>query len=131
MTRKVIFAFIALLLLVATTQGQTKQPSWHTIRGVVVDKMGRPVAMATVCLKDVAGHRLRMKQTDRTGSFSFGLVNLATDREVYAEQGGSVSQNVPIAVSDSQHDIVVKLKLENGSRLGDDSFLSIRHFGGL
>jgi len=131
MKKKVIFASIALLLAAATTQGQTKQSSWHTIRGVVVDKMGHPVPMATVYLKDVAGHRLRMKQTDRTGGFSFGLVNLATDREVYAEQGGSVSQKVPIAVSGSQHDIVVKLKLEGRSRLGDDLFLSTRHFGGL
>lgn len=108
---RVIVISIAFLLVVGTTQGQTKQSSWRTIRGVVVDKMGRPVAMATVCLKDVAGHRLRMKQTDRTGSFSFGLVNLETDREIYAEQGGSASPTVPIAGSGTRREIVVKLKL--------------------
>jgi hypothetical protein len=112
MKMRVIVTSIAFLLVVSATQGQTKQSSWHTIRGVVVDKMGRPVAMATVCLKDLAGHRLRMKQTDRTGSFSFGLVNLETDREIYAEQGGSASRTVPIAGSGTRREIVVKLRLD-------------------
>jgi len=121
---------IGLLLVVATAQSQTQQSSWHTIRGGVVDKMGRPVAMATVCLKDVAGHRLHMKQTDRTGSFNFGLVSLETDREIYAEQGGAVSQKVPIAPSGTQRDIVVKLRLD-GSRLDGVPITSTGHLGRL
>jgi hypothetical protein len=67
----VVFS-IALLLTVNAVRAQDTRSRWHNVRGIVVDGMGRPVATATVYLKDVRGHRLRMKQTDSGGRFSFG-----------------------------------------------------------
>ena len=105
---------IALLLTVATLGAQSAQSHRHSITGAVVDKAGRPVMRATVYLKDLEGHRLLMKQTDRNGKFSFHLVNVRADHEIYAEQDGSVSQKITIPSSATQPEITVKLTLKNG-----------------
>jgi hypothetical protein len=69
--------------------------------------------MATVYLKDLGGHRLRMKQTDRSGRFSFGFVNTDHRYEIYAEQASLTSQKLPIVAVPSRRDIVFKLVLAN------------------
>ena len=110
----VLFVSVTLLFIVHAVQAQDTATRWHKVRGIVVDKIGRPAAGATVFLKDVGGHRLRMKQTDRDGRFSFGLVNLDEKYEIYAEQQSFISQKLPVTAVHSQHDIVVKLELRNG-----------------
>jgi hypothetical protein len=104
---------IALLFTAQTMRAQDTQSRWHRVQGLVVDEIGLPAAMATVYLKDVGGHRLRMKQTDRSGRFSFGLVNTDHNYEIYAEQASLTSQKLPIAMVQSKHDIVFKLVLRN------------------
>jgi hypothetical protein len=113
MNSKIIAVPIGILLAVSTLAAQSTHSQWHNIKGIVVDRMGHPVANATVCLKDVAGHSLRMKQTERNGTFSFGLVNLRVDREIYAEQGGLISLKMPLLGSVPQRNIVVKLKVSD------------------
>lgn len=102
---------IALLLTAHAVGAQGTQSRWHSLRGIVVDEIGRPVARATVYLKDAGGHRLRMKQTDRAGRFSFGLVNTEHNYEIYAEQASLVSQKLPIPPVQPTHDIDLKLVL--------------------
>ena len=116
--RKMMVVPMVILLTAFAIAAQEGHSPWHRITGIVVDSLGHPVVNATVCLKDLAGHSLRMKQTDRTGSFNFGLVNLQSGHEIYAEQRGIVSQKVPMQGSEAQRDIVVKLKLDSGNGTG-------------
>jgi hypothetical protein len=104
---------IALVLTVYAIRAQDTGSRWHNVRGVVVDEIGRPAAIATVYLKDVAGHRLRMKQTDQSGRFRFGLVNTDRNYVVYAEQANLISKKLPIPSDEPKRDIVVKLVLKN------------------
>jgi hypothetical protein len=108
----VVFS-IVLLLTVHAVRAQDTRSRWHNVRGIVVDGIGRPVATATVYLKDVRGHRLRMKQTDSSGRFSFGLVNIDHNYEIYAEQASVISQKLPIPTVQSRHEFVVRLVLRN------------------
>src|ERR1700758_1416478 len=102
---------IALLLTAHVLRAQDTRSRWHNVRGIVVDEIGRPVATATVYLKDAGGHRLWMKQTDRGGRFSFGLVNTDHKYEIYAEQATLVSQKLPVPTVQSSHDLELKLVL--------------------
>jgi len=108
----VLAVSIALLLTVCAMRPQDTPSRWHSVRGVVINEMGRPAALATVYLKDVRGHRLRMKQTDRSGRFSFGLVNIDGDHEIYAEQASLISKRLLIPSSEPKHDVVVRLMLK-------------------
>lgn len=106
------FAFsVALLLTAHALRAQDTRSWWHNVRGIVVDEIGRPIATATVYLKDAGGHRLWMTQTDRGGRFSFGLVNTDHKYEIYAEQASLTSQKLPIVAVPSRRDIVFKLVL--------------------
>jgi Carboxypeptidase regulatory-like domain len=108
-----LVVLIALLFTVNAMLAQDTRSRWHSVQGVVVDETGRPVAMATVYLKDLGGHRLRMKQTDWSGRFSFGFVNTDHKYEIYAEQASLTSQKLPIVALPSRRDIVFKLVLGN------------------
>lgn len=112
---KMLAVPVIILLAVSTVAAQDTPSLWHSISGVVVDKIGHPVARATVCLEDVERHTLRMRQTDSKGRFTFGPVNLRKDHEIYAEQGGTTSMKVPIVESGERREIVVKLKLDDAS----------------
>jgi hypothetical protein len=104
---------IALPFTANALRAQETRSRWHSVQGLVVNEMGRPAAMATVYLKDAGGHRLRMKQTDRSGRFSFGLVNISDNYEIYAEQASFLSQKLVIPTVGSNHNIVLKLVLRN------------------
>lgn len=107
---------VALLLTAHTVTGQDKPRPWHNVRGIVVDKIGRPAAGATVYLKDAAGHRLRMKQADRHGRFSFGPLRLDQRYEIYAEEQGVISRKLSIENAPVRQDIVVRLVVSNVGR---------------
>jgi Carboxypeptidase regulatory-like domain len=102
---------MALLFTVNALPAQQKRSAWHSVQGLVVDEIGKPAAMATVYLKDAAGHRLRMKQADRNGRFNFGFVNTDNKYEIYAEQATLTSQKLPIVADQSRREIVFKLVL--------------------
>jgi len=111
-----IRALVVFLMLLVTVQGarsQTTRSRWHTVRGIVVNDIGRPAARATVYLRDVRGHRLRMKQADNSGSFDFGLVNTENEYEIYAEEGNLTSQKLPIPTAQPRRELVFKLVLKN------------------
>jgi hypothetical protein len=108
-----LVVLIALLFTVNAMLAQSTRSRWQSVQGIVVDKIGRPAAAATVYLRDTGGHRLRMKQTDRSGRFSFGFVNTDHRYEIYAEQASFSSQKLPILAVPSRRDIVFKLVLEN------------------
>jgi hypothetical protein len=101
----------ALLFTANTLRAQQTRSPWHSVQGLVVDEIGKPAAMATVYLKDAAGHRLRMKQVDRNGRFNFGLVNTKNKYEIYAEQATLTSRKLPIVADQSKREIVFKLVL--------------------
>jgi Carboxypeptidase regulatory-like domain len=115
---------IALVLTVHALRAQDTRSRWHTVQGLVVDELGKPAAMATVYLRDVGGHRLRMKQTDRRGRFSFGFVNTDHKYEIYAEQTSLTTQKLSIVAVESRKDIIFTLMLRNtgpaAARLGPD-----------
>lgn len=107
------FAAIPAVILLSASllAAQDAHPMWHLIKGIVLDGQGSPLANTTVCLKDSAGHRLRLRQTDGHGHFSFGLVNLRGAWEIYAEERGIASQRIALAGSFPKRDIVVRLKI--------------------
>jgi hypothetical protein len=112
----VLVILIALLLGGHTVTGQDKPRPWHNVRGIVVDKIGRPAAAATVYLRDAAGHRLRMKQTDRHGRFDFGPVRLDQKYEIYAEEQGVISRKLLIENAPAGQDVVVRLVVSDVGR---------------
>ena len=50
-----LVGLIALLFTVNAMLAQDTRSRWHSVQGLVVDETGRPVAMATVYLKDLGG----------------------------------------------------------------------------
>lgn len=72
--------------------------------------------MAIVYLRDLGGHRLRMKQTDRSGRFNFGLVNTDIKYEIYAEQEGLTSPRLPIVADQSKRELILKLALSKRTK---------------
>jgi len=109
MKAKVVLLLALFVLIGCAAAAQDKPIPWHNVRGIVVDKIGRPVVAATVYLRDAGGHRLRMKQTDRRGRFSFGPVKLDQSYEIYAEEQGTTSEKLPVKNAPSGEDVVVRL----------------------
>jgi hypothetical protein len=98
---------------VPTLHGQRGRPVGRIIRGSVVDKKGNPVVRAVVYLKGARARTLKMKTTDRDGSFNFGWVESRVDQEVYAEARDAASQRVIISALDDRQEVILKLKLQD------------------
>lgn len=111
MKRNGLIILIALLFIAVAPRAQQTRSPWHSVQGLVVDEIGKPAARATVYLKDAAGHRLRMKQTDGNGRFNFGLVNTNNKYEIYAEQATFTSAKLPIVADQSKREIALQLVL--------------------
>ena len=109
---KATLTFLWVVLAIShSATGQNKNIPWHNVRGIVVDKIGRPVVAATVYLRDAGGHRLRMKQTDQRGRFSFDAVKLDHNYEIYAEDQGATSQKLPVKDLSGREDVVLRLAI--------------------
>jgi len=106
----------AVALTLPPSQAQTRQSRWHTVRGVVLDSAGSPIVKATVYLRDLKAHRMRMVQSDNNGRFSFGAVNLDISREIYADVQGTASNKVRLDGSE-QHEIVLELRVPDVVRI--------------
>jgi hypothetical protein len=104
---------IAVLLAANPMRAQRMPSRWHSVQGQVIDDAGRPAAMATVYLRDAWGHRLRMKQTDASGRFNFGLVNTDNKYEIYSEKANLASEKLPVIASESRREVVFRLVVKN------------------
>jgi hypothetical protein len=109
----VIVLSIALLLTARAARAQNSPSRWHTVRGIVVDELGKPAAKATVSLRDLGGHTLRLTQTDRVGRFTFGLLKIDDHYEIYAERANFISEKLLIPATQPKREIILKLALRH------------------
>jgi len=56
-----------------------------------------------------------MRPTDRDGQFTFTWLDPSVDYEVHAEKRNAVSEKLLISGSDKRREIVIKLKLVEGT----------------
>jgi len=105
---------ICALLSISSAPAQTTKKGAATIRGVVLDSNGKPVASAAVTCQSSAGIRPRVVHTDSKGHFS--LTGLKADAyDLRASANGAYSdweKNVPLHASQTKD---VTLRLLNGN----------------
>ena len=85
--------------------------SGFTVKGRVLDSVGRPARSALVCLKDTHSHMLKIKHAAPDGYFTFTWLNMQLDYEIYAERDELVSEKVFISGSQKVPEVVIALKL--------------------
>ena len=116
MSRKCCLAMLLLssLLWVAGAPAQTTKKGATTIRGIVLDANGKPVAAAAVTCQSSAGIHPRVVHTDTKGHFV--VTGLKQDSyDLRATSKGAYSdweKNIPLRASQTKE---VTLRLLNGN----------------
>ena len=116
MSRKFCLAMLLLssLLWVTGTPAQSTKKGAATLRGVVLDANGKPVAAAAVTCQSSAGIHPRVVHTDAKGHFVVtGLKQ--DDYDLRASSNGAYSdweKNLPLRASQTKE---VTLRLLNGN----------------
>jgi hypothetical protein len=85
--------------------------SAFTVKGRVLDSIGRPARSAVVCLKDTHSRMLKIKHAAPDGHFTFTWLNTQLDYEIYAERDDLVSEKVFISGSQKAPEVVIALTL--------------------
>jgi hypothetical protein len=101
----VLGAFACILLIAAPAFSRT-------VRGVVTDGRGRPVARAAVRLKNSITLKIRSQVTDQNGEYSFGGLNPRMDYDLLASYKGKSSGWVHLSRYDEGAERVVNLRLK-------------------
>jgi uncharacterized membrane protein len=110
-----VLVFFGLVFLVSAIQAQTTaKKSTTTIRGIVLDANGKPVASAAVTCQSSAGMRPRIVRTDASGHFSVpGLKQDSYDLRATTEGAYSDwERNVPLRKGQTKE---ITLRLLNGN----------------
>jgi len=84
----------------------------RTVLGAVVDDASKPVAGATVFLKDLKTKTIRSFTTTEKGRFQFTQANMAEDHELWAEKGGKKTAVKTVSSWDTRKNFEVELKLK-------------------
>jgi hypothetical protein len=109
--RVIVMLVAALSASVGLARPQQFHKSWFKVLGRVLDRNGRPIQWGRVYVKDVHAHFLRIKQVDRDGRFSLGLLDARLDYEIYAAQDDLVSEKAQISGSQKTPEVIFELKL--------------------
>jgi len=109
-----ILLVLCFLLWIPNTPAQSTKKSAATIRGVVLDANGKPVAAAAVTCQSSAGVRPRVVHTDAKGHFA--VTGLKQDSyDLRASSNGAYSdweKNVPLRATQTKD---ITLRLLNGN----------------
>jgi hypothetical protein len=84
----------------------------RTVRGIVTDSNGRPVARAPVRLKNSITLKIRSQVTDKDGAYSFAGLNPRMDYDLLASHKGKSSGWVHLSRYDEGAERVVNLRLK-------------------
>ena len=84
----------------------------RTVRGVVTDSSGRPVADAPVRLKNSLTLKIRSQVTDKDGVYRFGGLNPRIDYDLLASYKGKSSGWVHLSRYDEGAERLVNLRLK-------------------
>ena len=98
-------AFLCVALIVAPAFGRT-------VRGVVTDQEGRPVARSAVRLKNAVTLRIRSQIANKDGMYRFTGLNSRMDYELRASYKGKSSGWVRLSRFDEGAERVVDLRLK-------------------
>ncbi len=84
----------------------------RTVRGVVTDSTGKPVAAAAVRLKNMASLRIRSARSSADGAYSFHGLDPRIDYELRATHKGRSSGRVILSRFDEGDERTVDLQLK-------------------
>jgi len=105
---------MALLLTteIAVAQGNKKDVTLRTVRGVVSDKSEKPIPNSVVFLKNLRTNLVISHFTDAEGSYRFTGLDPNADYEIHAEANDEKSADRTVTSLDSRREITLNLKLD-------------------
>ena len=105
---------MALLLTagIAVAQGNKKDATLRTVRGVVSDKSEKPIQNGVVFLKNLRTNVVISHFTDVQGTYRFSGLDPNVDYEIYAEAGDQKSASRTVNALDSRKEITLNLKVD-------------------
>ncbi len=86
----------------------------RSVKGVVLDKTGKPAAGAIVQLKNTKTLLIRSYITHEDGAYHFAGLNTNDDYELKADHGGQSSGTKTLSTFDSRKTATLDLKLKPG-----------------
>ena len=84
----------------------------RTVRGIVSDPDGRPVAGAAVQMKNLVTLRVRSRITNKDGEYRFAGLNPQIDYELRATRSGQSSNWIRLSRYDEGNERTVDLRLK-------------------
>ena len=109
----VLFAALAIGLVPSGLRAALAQNTGErTVSGTVLDDASKPVASATVYLKDQKTKSIRSFTSLANGPFYFAQVNKAKDFDLWAEKAGNKSAGKTVSSWDARTDFINDLKLK-------------------
>jgi hypothetical protein len=91
---------------------QAQNLGQRSVTGAVVDGDSKPVAGATVFLKNQKTKAIRSFTSTQDGRFHFAQVNMATDFDLWAEKDGRKTTVKTVSSWDARKEFETELKLK-------------------
>lgn len=101
-------------LAIAALNGQkpSQDDNIRSVRGVVTDAAGKPVAKAVVQLKNTRSLQIRSFITEANGEYHFAGLSTNVDYELKAVEEGHASSSKTLSVFNSKKAATINLKLK-------------------
>ncbi len=103
---------LALGIPVSPAMARQSSAQLRTVRGVVVNGSGVPLASAVVYLKNMKTMAIRTYISPSDGRYRFSGLDPNVDYEIHAEHQNLTSASHTISSFDSNSDIVILLKVD-------------------
>jgi hypothetical protein len=84
----------------------------RTVSGTVLDESSKPVAGATVYLKNEKTKAIRSYDSTADGHFHFAQIDMSIDFDLWAEKDGKKSAVKTVSSWDARKDFISDLKLK-------------------
>lgn len=97
---------------IAAAQGNKKESTLRTVRGVVSDRSDKPIENSVVFLKNLRTNVVISHFTDAVGSYRFTGLDPNADYEIHAEANDDKSAARTVTSLDSRKEITLNLKLD-------------------
>ena len=114
--------YVVLALLIGGAGALSRMPSafvaqaqnlgQRSVAGAVVDADSRPVAGATVFLKNQKTKAIRSFTSTQNGRFHFAQVNMSLDFDLWAEKDGKKTAIKTVSSWDARKEFETELKLK-------------------
>jgi hypothetical protein len=103
---------LVLMTGMVSAQGNKKESTLRTVRGVVSDKSEKPIQNSVVFLKNLRTNVVISHFSDAEGSYRFTGLDPNADYEIHAEMNDDKSAARTVSSLDSRKEITLNLKLD-------------------